>query len=146
LRILGVSAYYHDSAIAIIEDGNIIYAAQEERFSRIKNDASFPILAIKNALEFLKISIHDIDYIVYYEKPFLKLERIFSTYLDFAPKGFRSFLQAMHVWTKDKLFIKQNIYDALSNLDANFDKHKTKLFFSEHHLSHAASAFLSCTI
>jgi carbamoyltransferase len=141
LRILGISAYYHDSAIAIVEDGNVIYAAQEERFSRIKNDASFPILAIKNALEFLKISIHDIDYIVYYEKPFLKLERIFSTYLDFAPKGFRSFIQAMHVWTKDKLFIKQNIYDALSNLDANFDKHKTKLFFSEHHLSHAASAF-----
>lgn len=141
MKILGISAYYHDSAIALVEDGKILYAAQEERFTRIKNDDSFPEWAIKNCLAYLQLHISDIDYIVYYEKPFLKLERILNTYLDFAPKGFLSFIQAMHVWTKDKLFIKQNIYKALKNIDSSFDKNKTKLYFSEHHVSHAAAAF-----
>jgi len=141
LKIIGISAYYHDSAVCLIEDGKIIFAAQEERFSRIKNDAAFPALAIKNCLEFTHTNLHDIDAIVYYEKPFLKLERIIKTYLKTAPKGFSSFLQAMHVWTKEKLFIKQNIIDELKKIDSSFNRKRTLLLFTEHHLSHAASAF-----
>lgn len=141
MKILGISAYYHDAAIALIDDGEILYAAQEERFSRIKNDEKFPRLAIENCFKELQISLKDIDVIVYYEKPFLKLERIFETYLNVAPKGFFSFLQAMQVWTKEKLFIKQNIYKELKQIDASFDKKNIQLLFTEHHLSHAASAF-----
>lgn len=141
MKILGISAYYHDSAICLIVDGNIIYATQEERFSRIKNDESFPKLAIKNCLEYTNTKLCEIDAIVYYEKPFLKLERIIKTFLDFAPKGLTSFLHAMHIWTKDKLFIKQNIYDELKKIDSSFNKKKSPLLFTEHHLSHAASAF-----
>jgi len=141
MKILGISAYYHDSAICLLEDGELLYAAQEERFSRIKNDECFPKSAIQNCLKELNINIKDIDVVVYYEKPFLKLERIFETYLNVAPKGFFSFLQAMHVWTKEKLFIKQNIYKELRKIDDTFDKNKVQLLFSEHHLSHAASAF-----
>ena len=141
MLIIGISAYYHDAAACLIDDGVIFFAAQEERYTRIKNDSSFPINAVKNCLEFSKKTFADVDAIVYYEKPFLKLERILKTYIDFAPKGLSSFLQAMHVWTKDKLFIKQNIYKACKTIDKNFDKHKTKLYFSEHLLSHAASAF-----
>ena len=126
MKILGISAYYHDSAICLIEDGKILYAAQEERFSRIKNDENFPILAIQNCLSELQISLNDIHTIVYYEKPFLKLERILESYLDVAPHGFQSFLQAMHVWTKEKLFIKQNIYKTLKKIDQNFNKMKEK--------------------
>ncbi len=141
MKILGISAYYHDSAICLIEAGKILYAAQEERFSRIKNDENFPILAIQNCLSELQISLNDIHTIVYYEKPFLKLERILESYLDVAPHGFQSFLQAMHVWTKEKLFIKQNIYKALKKIDQNFNKKNILMLFAEHHLSHLASAF-----
>lgn len=141
MKILGISAYYHDSAICLIEAGKILYAAQEERFSRIKNDESFPILAIQNCLSELQISLNDIHTIVYYEKPFLKIERILESYLDVAPHGFQSFLQAMHVWTKEKLFIKQNIYKTLKKIDQNFNKKNILMLFAEHHLSHLASAF-----
>lgn len=141
MKILGISAYYHDSAVCLIEDGKILYAAQEERFTRIKNDAAFPELALKNCLKYTKTNISDLDAVVYYEKPFLKLERIINTYLDNAPKGLHSFLQAMHVWTKEKLFIKQNIFDELRKTDASFQRKNKKLLFTEHHLSHAASAF-----
>lgn len=141
MLILGISCYYHDAAICIVEDGFIIYAAQEERFSRIKNNESFPINAIINGLQFCNITLSNFDAIVYYEKPFLKLERIIKTYLDVAPKGLISFIQAMHVWSKDKLFIKQNIYDELKKIDSSFHKKNCTLLFTEHHLSHAASAF-----
>lgn len=141
MKILGISAYYHDAAICLIEDGKIIFAAQEERYSRIKNDASFPILAIRNCLKTTNTKLNELDAIVYYEKPFLKLERIIKTYLDVAPKGFFSFIQAMHVWTTEKLFIKQNIFDALQKIDVSFQKKKIQLLFTEHHISHAASAF-----
>ena len=141
MKILGISAYYHDSAVCLIEDGKILYAAQEERFSSIKNDANFPILALKNCLEYLAISLSDIETIVYYEKPFLKFERILNTYLNTAPRGLNSFIHAMKVWTKDKLFIKENIFKALKSIDDKFDKKNIKLLFSGHHLSHAASTF-----
>lgn len=141
MKILGISAYYHDSAVCLIEDGNILYAAQEERFSRKKNDEDFPILALQNCLSYLNLSLFDIDTIVYFEKPFLKFERLINTYLNTAPRGLISFIHAMKVWTKDKLFIKQNIYSALKLADPKFDKRKTTLLFSAHHLSHAASTF-----
>lgn len=141
MKILGISAYYHDSAVCLIEDGKILYAAQEERFSRIKNDENFPLLALKNCLDYLAISLTDIDTIVYYEKPFLKFERILNTYLNTAPRGLNSFIHAMKVWTKDKLFIKENIFKALISIDERFDKKKHAILFSKHHLSHAASTF-----
>jgi len=141
LKILGISAYYHDSAVCFIEDGKIIYASQEERFSRIKNDPAFPALAIKDCLTYTNTRLEEISAIVYYEKPFLKLERIIKTYLNVAPKGLFSFIQAMHVWTSEKLFIKQNIYDELKKIDNAFNKKQTALLFTEHHLSHTASAF-----
>jgi len=138
---LGISAYYHDAAVCLIEDGKIIYAAQEERFSRIKNDESFPSLAIKNCLKHTNTGLKDIDAIVYYEKPFLKLERLIKTYLTYAPRGLVSFIHAMQVWMKEKLFIKQNIYKCLKAIDSSFDKKNLSLLFTEHHLSHASSAF-----
>lgn len=141
IKILGISAYYHDSAVCLIEDGRIIYAAQEERFSRKKNDASFPIHALKDCLSYADISLSEINAIVYYEKPFLKFERILNTFLKNAPKGLSAFIQAMHIWTQDKLFLKQNIYKVLKSIDASYDSVKIPLLFSTHHLSHAASAF-----
>jgi carbamoyltransferase len=141
LKILGISAFYHDSAVCLIEGDKILYAAQEERFSRIKNDANFPILALKDCLNYLNISLSEIETIVYYEKPFLKFERILNTYLGTAPLGLQSFIHAMKVWTKDKLFIKQNLFDALKSIDKQFDRKKITLLFSAHHLSHAASTF-----
>lgn len=141
MYILGISAYYHDSAICLLKDGHILFAAQEERYSRIKNDAVFPTLALIKCLDETSVSLSEIDAIIYYEKPFLKLERILKTYIQSAPKGLFSFIQAMHVWTKEKLFIKRNLYRHFLALDEQFDKHKTTLLFSEHHLSHAASAF-----
>ncbi len=141
MKILGISAYYHDAAICLIEDGKIIFAAQEERYSRIKNDARFPKLALKDCLNATNTNLNELEAIVYYEKPFLKLERILKTYLNAAPKGLSSFIQAMHVWTKEKLFIKQNIFDELQKLDDSFQKKNIHLLFTEHHLSHAASAF-----
>ncbi len=138
--ILGVSAFYHDSAAALIKDGKIISAAQEERFTRKKHDSGFPTNAINFVLNFSNIKLNEIDHIVFYEKPFLKFERLLETYVAFAPKGFQSFSRAMPIWLKEKLFQKKFIFDYLKSIDNTF-KDDTKLLFSEHHLSHAASAF-----
>ena len=137
--ILGISAYYHDSAVALIKNGEIIYASQEERFSRIKHDSSFPKLALTDLLKFCEIKISEIDAIIFYDKPFLKFERLIETYLAFAPQGFRQFLIAMPIWIKEKLFMKRLLSDEIKKFDKTFSD--SKLFFSEHHMSHAASAF-----
>ena len=141
MYILGVSAFYHDSAACLILDGEIIAAAQEERFTRKKHDAGFPRAAISYCLKEAGISANQIDNIVFYEKPFLKFERLLETYLAFAPRGFASFIRAMPVWIKDKLFQKTNLIRELkSALDNDVDWGE-RLLFSEHHLSHAASAY-----
>ncbi len=139
-NILGISAFFHDSAATLIQDGKIIAAAQEERFSRIKHDERFPKNAIKYVLEEGKIKLNQIDYVVFFEKPFLKFERLLETYLAFAPKGFKSFSLAMPIWLREKLFQKKYLFDLLQELDGNFTDIK-KIKFSEHHYSHAASAF-----
>ena len=139
-KILGISAFYHDSAAAIIVDGEIIAAAQEERFSRIKHDSSYPKNAIEFVLKFSNFTLNDLDNIVFFEKPFLKFERLLETYVAFAPKGFTSFCKAMPIWLKDKLFQKKMLFNHLKESDKNFNN-ENKIFFSEHHLSHAASAF-----
>ena len=139
-RILGISAFYHDSAATIIVDGKITAAAQEERFSRVKHDSRFPINAIKYVLDENKVKLSDIDFIVFFEKPFLKFERLLETYLAFAPRGFKSFSMSMPIWLREKLFQKKLIYDELRNIDQDFNNIK-KIKFSEHHYSHAASAF-----
>ena len=141
MNIIGISAFYHDSAACLVVDGDIIAAAQEERFSRIKHDAAFPSNSLKYCLHEGHITIDDIDYIVFYDKPFLKFERLFETYLAFAPKGFTGFLQSIPIWLKDKLFQKKIIIDYLESVlsrDVNWEK---KILFSEHHFSHASSAF-----
>jgi carbamoyltransferase len=140
INILGISAFYHDSAAALIQDGNIISAAQEERFSRKKHDEKFPTEAIKQVLAEGKIKLSEIDHVVFFEKPFLKFERLLETYLAFAPKGFKSFSLAMPIWLREKLFQKKFLFDYLQGLDENFNNIK-KIKFSEHHYSHAASAF-----
>lgn len=139
-NILGISAFYHDSAAAIIADGQIAAAAQEERFTRKKHTADFPINAIKFCLEYSGCSIDDLDAVVFYDKPLLKFERLLETYYAFAPKGLTSFVTAVPVWLKEKLFLKKIIYDGLSEI-GEYDKAKLILLFPEHHLSHAASAF-----
>jgi|TARA_A100001015_G_C15031768_1_gene733722 carbamoyltransferase len=138
--ILGISAFYHDSAACIVINGKIVAAAQEERFTRIKHDLSYPKNAINFVLKFANLNLSDLDYIVFFEKPFLKFERLLETYLAFAPKGFFQFTKAMPVWLSEKLFQKNALINHLKNHDKNFKDDK-KLFFSEHHLSHAASAF-----
>ena len=138
--ILGISAFYHDSAAAIIVDGNIIAAAQEERFSRKKHDASYPSNAIKYVLEESKLDLKEIDHIVFFEKPFLKFERLLETYMAFAPRGFKSFSLSMPLWLREKLFQKKFLFDKLKEQDSKF-KDINKIKFSEHHYSHAASAF-----
>ena len=138
--ILGISAFYHDSAATIVIDGKIIAAAQEERFTRKKHDASYPYHAVEFVLNFSKLKLHQIDYIVFYEKPFLKFERLLETYVAFAPKGFRSFCMSIPLWIKEKLFQKKLIFNELKKHDKNFND-INKIYFSEHHLSHAASAF-----
>jgi len=140
VRILGVSAFYHDSAAALIEDGRIIAAAQEERFTRKKHDAGFPARAIEYCLDETGIRLNDVDYVAFYDKPFLKFERLLETYLAFAPKGFKSFNMAMPIWLKEKLFQKDMLRKKFRTYDADFDW-ANKLLFSEHHQSHAASAF-----
>ena len=140
INILGISAFYHDSAATLIQNGEIIAAAQEERFSRVKHDERFPKNAIKYVLEEGKIELHNVDYVVFFEKPFLKFERLLETYLAFAPKGFKSFSLAMPAWLREKLFQKKYLFDFLQNLDEDFKDIK-KIKFSEHHYSHAASAF-----
>ncbi len=138
--ILGISAFYHDSAAALIRDGEIISAAQEERFTRKKHDSSYPFNAIEFVLNHSKLTLADVSSIVFYEKPFLKFERLLETYVAFAPKGFKSFSRAMPIWLKEKLFQKKLLFDYLKKHDQNFNDEK-KILFSEHHLSHAASAF-----
>jgi len=140
MRILGISAFYHDSAAALIDNGDIIAAAQEERFTRKKHDSGFPEQAILYCLEQANIKLCDVDYVVFYDKPFLKFERLLETYLAFAPVGFMSFKMAIPVWIKEKLFQKDMLRKLFLDFDADFDW-KNKLLFSEHHLSHAASAF-----
>jgi len=140
MNILGISAFYHDSAACLIQDGKIVAAAQEERFTRIKHDAAFPINSVKYCLEFSGLTIDDLDAIVFYDKPFLKFERLLETYLSFAPKGVRSFITAIPVWLKEKMFLKKLIYDSLKEV-GEYEKEDVKLLFPEHHLSHAASAF-----
>lgn len=140
MRVLGVSAFYHDSAAALVEDGRIVAAAQEERFSRKKHDAGFPEQAIEYCLDAAGVSFTDIDYVAFYDKPFLKFERLLETYLAFAPRGFKSFAQAMPIWIKEKLFQKDLLRKQFKAFDDSFDW-QNKLLFSEHHLSHAASAF-----
>ncbi len=138
--ILGISAFYHDSAAALIVDGEIISAAQEERFSRKKHDPSYPVNAIKFVLSEAKIKLSDVDHIVFFEKPFLKFERLLETYMAFAPKGFKSFSLSMPLWLREKLFQKKFLFDKLRQHDDKFNN-INKIKFSEHHYSHAASAF-----
>jgi len=140
VNIIGISAFYHDSAAALVCDGEIIAAAQEERFTRKKHDASFPSNAIRYCLEFSGLELDEIDTIVFYDKPFLKFERLLETYYNFIPSGIASFVTSMPVWAKEKLFLKSLIKKELNKL-GSFNNAKQKLLFPEHHLSHAASAF-----
>ncbi len=138
--ILGISAFYHDSAATILIDGKIVAAAQEERFTRIKHDSSYPINAINFVLKYAKLKLSEVDQIIFFEKPFLKFERLLETYVGFAPKGFKSFAKAMPIWLKEKLFQKKLLFNKFKDQDQEFLDEK-RIFFSEHHLSHAASAF-----
>ena len=140
MNVLGISAYYHDSAAALVRDGEIVAAAQEERFSRKKNDASFPAQALRWCLADAALGGEDIDHVAFYDKPFLKFERLLETYLAFAPRGFASFRKAMPVWIGEKLFQKDLLRRELREIDPALADPK-KLLFAEHHLSHAASAF-----
>ena len=139
-KILGISAFYHDSAAALIINGKIISAAQEERFSRIKHDPKYPYNAVEFILKNSNLKLNQIDHIVFFEKPFLKFERLLETYLAFAPKGFKSFSMSMPIWLREKLFQKKFLFDKLKSHDQNFNDIE-KIKFSEHHYSHAASAF-----
>ena len=138
--ILGISAYYHDSAAAIIKDGEIIAAAQEERFTRIKHDPSFPAHAITYCLEESGYKLSELEAVVFYDKPFLKFERLLETYYGYSPRGVRSFIRSVPIWVKEKLFLKKMIRKELNKIEAQGNQ-KLKLLFPEHHLSHAASAF-----
>jgi carbamoyltransferase len=138
--ILGISAFYHDSAACILKDGNIIAAAQEERFTRKKHDSSYPHNAINFVLEYSNLKLSEVDKIVFFEKPFLKFERLLETYVAFAPRGFLSFAKSMPLWIKEKLFQKKLLLSKLKEHDKNYTSDQN-LYFSEHHLSHAASAF-----
>ena len=140
VSILGISAFYHDSAAAILVDGKILAAAQEERFTRKKHDSSYPFNAVEYVLKFSKLKLSEIDYIVFYEKPFLKFERLLETYVAFAPRGFKQFTKSMPAWLREKLFQKNLLLKLLKEHDKSFNDEK-KIYFSEHHLSHAASAF-----
>ena len=141
MRILGISAFYHDSAAALVEDGRIIAAAQEERFTRKKHDARFPENAIRYCLEAAGTDLDGIDHVAFFEKPLLKFERLLETYLANAPRGYRSFRVAMPVWIKDKLFQKPDLAKALKPFAKSGKNIEEKLLFAEHHQSHAASAF-----
>ena len=140
MKILGISAFYHDSAAALVEDGVIIAAAQEERFSRVKHDQKFPVKAIEYCLHQAELNLNDLDAVVFYDKPFLKFERIIQTFMDVAPKGRWQFVSAIPSWLKEKLFIKKLLKDELSEIGV-IDWKTTQLLFSKHHLSHAASSF-----
>ena len=133
MNILGISAFYHDSAACLVHDGKIAAAVQEERFTRKKHDHSFPINAIKFCLQYDGLSVNDIDYVTFYDKPFQKFERILETYLSYAPVGFRSFIKAIPLWIKQKIWMKELIKKELG--------YRGKVIFTEHHESHAAAAF-----
>jgi carbamoyltransferase len=139
VRVLGISAFYHDSAAVLVDGGRIVAAAQEERFTRVRHDAAFPARALAYVAQTAGASLSELDWVVFYDKPFLKFERLLETYLAFAPRGFTSFRQAMPAWVKEKLFLKRMLLDELHAIDPAFDP--AKLLFGEHHLSHAASAF-----
>src|ERR1700752_1358588 len=139
MRILGISAFYHDSAAALVEDGRIVAAAQEERFTRKKHDPSFPKNAIRYCLDAGEVELDALDAVVFYDKPFLKFERLLETYVALAPRGFRSFKMAIPLWLKEKLFQKSLLTDELKKFTPEFDR--SKLLFCERHLRHAASAF-----
>ena len=138
--ILGISAFYHDSAACILENGGIVAAAQEERFTRKKHDSSYPTNAVNFVLNYANLKLSEVDKIVFFEKPFLKFERLLETYVAFAPRGYVSFAKAMPIWIKEKLFQKNLLFNKLKEHDKNYKSDKN-LFFSDHHLSHAASAF-----
>jgi carbamoyltransferase len=140
MRILGISAYYHDSAAALLDDGRIVAAAQEERFTRRKHDARFPRNAIGYCLAERGIRLAEVDHVAFYDKPFLKFERLLETYVAFAPRGFKSFRMAVPLWLREKLFQKDLLGKELREYDPRFDAQQ-RLKFSEHHFSHAASAF-----
>ncbi len=140
MKVLGISAYYHDSAAAITIDGRIIAAVQEERFTRVKHDPVFPVNAVKYCLEAASLKLDQLDAVVFYDKPFVKFERLIETYYNYAPQGILSFLKSMPVWMKEKLFLRNIIRDELEKIQ-EYDRKKLKLLFPEHHLSHAASAF-----
>ena len=139
-KILGISCFYHDSAISLIDNGNIIFASQEERFTRKKHDSVFPVNSIKHAIENFNLKFSEIDKIVFYEKPNLKFNRLISTYLNYAPKGINSFMEAATLWLNGKLNQKKILFEEIKKIDEKFDK-KNKISFCEHHISHAASAF-----
>jgi len=141
MYLLGISAYYHDSGACILHDGEILAAAQEERFTRKKHDAAFPSNAIEYCLKEAGINAYEVECVVFYEKPFIKFERLLETYLAFAPKGFKSFIKSMPVWVKDKLFQKKSLINQLANILGKDIDWSKRLLFSEHHLSHAASAY-----
>ena len=140
MRILGLSCYYHDSAAALLSDGEIIAAAEEERFTRKKHDSSFPNQSILYCLNYSKLKLTDIDAIVFYDKPLLKFDRLLETFLSSVPSGFRAFVRTMPIWLKDKLYLKKKLRDELREIDQSLGK-DIPIYFSEHHLSHAASAF-----
>ena len=140
ISILGISAFYHDSAACVLKNGEIIAAAQEERFTRKKHDPSYPKNAINFVLDYSNLKLSEVDHIVFFEKPFLKFERLLETYVGFAPRGFVSFAKAMPIWIKEKLFQKNLLFNKLKEHDKNYKSDKN-IFFSDHHLSHAASAF-----
>lgn len=140
MKILGISAFYHDSAAALIQDGRIVAAAQEERFTRKKNDAAFPTNATTFCLDYAGTTLNELDAVVFYDKPLLKFERLLETYYAFAPKGLLSFMAAMPVWLREKMFLKSLLLKQLERI-MPFERKRLKLLFSEHHLSHAASAF-----
>ena len=140
MKILGISAFYHDSAAALVIDAEIVAAAQEERFTRKKHDLDYPVNSINYCFNFANLSAKDIDFVAFYDKPLSKFERLLKTYLAFAPKGFASFREAMPIWIKEKLFHKNMLLEELKKLDSDVDWSQ-RLIFSEHHLSHAASAF-----
>ena len=139
-KVLGISAFYHDSAATILVDGKIIAAAQEERFTRKKHDASYPFNAVEFVLDFAKIKLNDVDQIIFFEKPFLKFERLLETYVAFAPRGFKSFCMEMPVWLKDKLFQKKMLFNELKRHDNNFNDDK-KIFFSVTDTSKTSNPF-----
>lgn len=139
-HILGISAFYHDSAAALITDGKIIAAAQEERFTRVKHDHNFPLNAIEYCLKEGGITADQLTAVAFYDKPFLKFERLMETYLAYAPKGIKSFMKALPLWLDQKLFLPREIDKGLNNL------YEGPIYFTTHHASHAASAFFSVTV